>query len=979
MPHTTAITIRSQRLERSLLGMALLLLAIGLALWRWHDRALVDGVERAHLQAQADGLAEQLRLTLRAADNALQSVRAESAAGRPLEGLPSSRLGVLVDAVASIDGLYLIDAKGLVRGSSGAYVPAALAAQPCFERAKASPNPDVLYLCEPFRAANGTWVTALMRGMVDADAHFAGTVAATLDGPYLSAILSSALYAADIRALLMHGDGIIFLSSMAELAPGTDLSKLPNGLFARYRASGQASSVIEGTGMVTKQGILDAFYAVVPEGLRMEKPLVLSVARGVQAIYRGWRLANWATGVAWLLTALAAGLSLHLSQRRRRAQAEQSSRLARERLDELELVELIVGGADLSLWVWHVDDDRFDSDERWCAMVGIAGGPRSAPAEVWRRRIHPDDLDRLTDTMARHLEGQTTLAEYEYRIRHEQGHWVWVHGRGKVVERSASGEPRRVAGTHQDITERKAADQALRDSEAQLREVAGAMPAALGRFDLQRRFIFANATFERWLGAAPQTLIGRTLSEAFGADALTAWESQVRRVETGERLAFETSFESPTMGAMHVLVTLVPDLDEAGVACGHFAVVSDITLRRAAEAERRALEDHLREAQRMESIGTLAGGIAHDFNNVLGAIIGNAELAKEEIGPQHAALASLQQVSQAAQRARGLVQQILTFSRKQPQARVNQPLLPLVEETVTMLRATLPARVTLVSELTAVPLYVDADATQVHQVLMNLGTNAWHALQGSTGRIAIGLESVLLDDAGPDAVQALPGGQYAHLWISDNGVGMDAATCKRIFEPFFTTKPVGQGTGLGLSVVHGIVRSHLGAITVESVPGRGTHFHVYLPAELHPSQMGDLDEADEPPRRGLGQHVMYVDDDETMVLLVERLLERAGYRVTTCANARQAMAAFFDRPHDFDLLVTDFNMPELSGLALAAEFLRLRPDLPVVISSGFLGEELSTGAQRAGIRHLMQKQNTFEELADLVHQALAEAQRESVY
>jgi PAS domain S-box-containing protein len=565
-------------------------------------------------------------------------------------------------------------------------------------------------------------------------------------------------------------------------------------------------------------------------------------------------------------------------------------------------------------------------------------------------------------------------------MRHEDGHWVWLHARGKVVERDAAGAPLRMAGTHQDISQRKASEQALRRSEEQLRLIADAMPGTVARYDIDRRFLFANTLHERWLGIPPSALIGRTLIDVFGAEAFAPWEPFTRRAEAGERVVFETSFESPVMGARHTAVTLVPDFDAGGAVCGHFSLVADITERRTAEAERQVLEEHLREAQKMESIGTLAGGIAHDFNNVLGAIIGNAELAAQAVGGDHPASDNLQQIGQAGRRARGLVQQILTFSRRQVQERVNQPLRPLVEETASMLQATLPARVTLEVVLSEVPLYVNADATQIHQVLMNLGTNAWHAMRGSTGRIVIGLEALSLTDSGSVTVADLPAGQYAHLWVSDDGVGMDAATRQRIFEPFFTTKPAGQGTGLGLSVVHGIVRTHLGAITVESQPGRETCFHVYLPASLRPSQVADLDAAEAEVMKGRGQHVMYVDDDETMLLLVERLLDRAGYRVSGCRSAKEALALFADRPRAFDLLVTDFNMPDFSGLELAAELAFIRPDLPVVISSGYLGDELLSGAARAGIRHLMQKQNTFEELTLLVHRALAEAEvaRESV-
>jgi CheY-like chemotaxis protein len=281
---------------------------------------------------------------------------------------------------------------------------------------------------------------------------------------------------------------------------------------------------------------------------------------------------------------------------------------------------------------------------------------------------------------------------------------------------------------------------------------------------------------------------------------------------------------------------------------------------------------------------------------------------------------------------------------------------------VSLLRATLPARVHLEAVLTEMPLYVNADGTQIQQVLMNLCTNAWQALQDGTGRITVGLDEVWLDAAAARAAGTLPPGSYAHLWVRDTGAGMDEETLARIFEPFFTTKAPDRGTGLGLSVVHGIVAAHQGAITVDSSVGRGSTFHLHLPAQQHrpAAPVPAL------PHHGAwqcsGEHVLYVDDDEVMLLVVERLLQRAGFRVTCCRNASDALEAVHAAPNAVDVVVSDFNMPGQSGLELAEALARIGPDLPVVISSGYISEELRLGADRVGVRHLLQKQNTLEEL-----------------
>ncbi|MBS0444360.1 MAG: PAS domain-containing protein [Proteobacteria bacterium] len=970
--------MRSAALEWSLLCAVLVLLAALLSVWRWREFDAAGDFERRRLQLQAQRMGEQLKLTLRAIDKALVGVRADVAAGDPAR-LPA-RLDALDAAAAAIDALQVVDADGRVLAADSGSLDVSLshATQPCFTRMAAQPDPDVLYLCAPIRDASGRWTSDVLRTLDDGGVgRFRGAVVATLDAGFLDAMLQSGLYAPDMKVLLLHGSGVVAVSSWPEVIPiGTDYGRKPDSLFMRYRASGRASGVVEGSSKVGREDVMVAFYTVLTDDPRLDGPLVLSMSRSTDAAYRPWMIGNAWTLAGWLAAVLATAVSLHLAQRRRRVQTHAAAMQARQRIEQLEFVELVVQGADLSLWAWDLPSRRLEVDARWCAMVGCPADDLDDAARDWRNRAHPDDRAEMAALLRKHLRGETPYADHEIRLRHDDGRWIWVHVRGKVVERDAEGRPVRLVGTQQDITERKTAEHELRERATQLRHVADAMPGTVARFDMARRFIFANANFERWLGIAPDRLIGRTTTEVFGSRTHGEWEPYVLRVEAGERVAFETSFESPTRGRRHLLATLVPDIGTDGAVCGHFSVTVDITEQRAAEAERRALEDHLRDTQRLESLGTLAGGIAHDFNNVLGAIIGNAELARTEVEPEHLVQRSLVQISQSAQRARGLVQQILTFSRHEQHEHAVQPLRPLVEETVAMLRATLPARVALATEFDDAPLYANADATQIHQVLMNLGTNAWHALAEQAGHIEIGLAPVELPAGGAGAVAGLSAGHYAHLWISDDGNGMDAATAARIFDPFFTTKPVGQGTGLGLSVVHGIVKAHLGAITVETAPGAGTCIDVYLPAATKPSQLGEpAAAAERRVPRGHGRHVMYVDDDETMGLLAERLLEQAGYRVTRCGSARQALAAFIAAPRDLDVLVTDYNMPELSGLALAAEFARIRPELPIVISSGYLGDELSAGAERAGIRHLVRKQNTYEELADVVRRAIDEAER----
>ncbi|MDP3824759.1 MAG: PAS-domain containing protein [Burkholderiales bacterium] len=405
---------------------------------------------------------------------------------------------------------------------------------------------------------------------------------------------------------------------------------------------------------------------------------------------------------------------------------------------------------------------------------------------------------------------------------------------------------------------------------------------------------------------------------------------------------------------------------------GFVTTYTDITASVNAEGTRRALEAQLRESQKMEAIGTLAGGIAHDFNNILGAILGHVVLARDGLDAGHSAQTNLAQVQRAADRACTLVRQILAFSRRQPQHFVVQALAPLVDETIALLQATLPRGVALETLLPVEPLFAKADATQLQQVLMNLCTNAWHALADKPGHIKVGLAPA---EWWPDAAFAqanLVPGPLIHLCVSDDGCGMDGSTLARVFEPFYTTKPIGQGTGLGLSVVHGIVADHGGALRVESTPGHGSSFHIYLPRVDPPDEPDAAVSSAFVAKTGDGEHVLYVDDDDVIRLLAEQLLARAGYRVTACATPSQALAWLVDPDAGFDAMVTDQNMPGMSGLELAAVVARLRPGLPVLIASGLITESLQQDARSAGVSYLIHKEAVHHDLVLKVQQALAD-------
>ncbi|MCW5610708.1 MAG: PAS domain S-box protein [Rubrivivax sp.] len=538
----------------------------------------------------------------------------------------------------------------------------------------------------------------------------------------------------------------------------------------------------------------------------------------------------------------------------------------------------------------------------------------------------------------------------------------------------------RIEALSREVARRRAAESALREQREWLHVVLRSIGDAVIATDARGRVVFMNPVAEQLCGWPEADARGREAAEVVvlvhaqtrapvaGPLRRALDERRIVGLDEDTRLVARDGVERPIDDAAG------PIIDSQGRLLGAVLVFREISERVRAEQARRALEQQLRNAQKMEAVGTLAGGIAHDFNNVLGAILGNAVLAQEELAPDHPVLPRLAQIDRAGRRARDLVRQIMAFSRRQPQQLRRQALAPLVEECAALLRSTLPASVQLRVLLADEPLHVLADATQVEQVLMNLCTNAWHALRGSSGRIGITLDT-WDGDAPPGLVPGFGpwrGGRHARVTVSDDGCGMDEATLQRIFEPFFTTKAQGLGTGLGLAVAHGIVAEHRGALAVDSRVGQGTRVHLLLPlTEAPDSGPVPLDTAVAVAPAGRGQHVLVVDDDEVMLATVEALLRRAGFRVSAFPGPRPALRALAAAPAAFDVVVSDFNMPQLDGLQLADEVRRLRPGLPVIVSSGYLSDDLRTGAETIGQVRLLAKEETFERLPALLDEVLA--------
>ncbi|MBS0416958.1 MAG: CHASE3 domain-containing protein [Proteobacteria bacterium] len=403
--------------------------------------------------------------------------------------------------------------------------------------------------------------------------------------------------------------------------------------------------------------------------------------------------------------------------------------------------------------------------------------------------------------------------------------------------------------------------------------------------------------------------------------------------------------------------------DKDGEATRFIGVVRDVT-------ENRRLESQERQAQKLDALGTLAGGIAHDFNNILAVLRGNLAVIRSELAANSEITASVADMDNACNRATALVRQILTFGSRQDQERKVLQLESVVKDGMRLLRATLPAEIEIRCNdpLERLP-PVLVDPNQIHQVITNLGINAAHAIGRRQGTIEVYIESVQVDATLAATSPDLREGRYVRLRFCDNGCGMSRAVMDRIFEPFFSTKTPQSGTGLGLSVVRGIMKNHDAAISVYSELNRGTRFHLYFPVASNQAQAGQI-VTPAAPKRGQGERILYLDDEESLVILAKRMLERMGYHVSGFKDAAQAIAAFAATPQDFDLVLTDLSMPGMSGMEVARQILAIRPDVPVLLATGYVRTEDVEQARAIGIREVIWKPQTIGEMGDLLAQQL---------
>lgn len=610
-----------------------------------------------------------------------------------------------------------------------------------------------------------------------------------------------------------------------------------------------------------------------------------------------------------------------------------AQRRTRERLAESEQRwQFAVEGAREGLWDWDARTQRVYFSSRWKSMLGYEDHEVGDSYDEWSSRLHPDDAEETLARVREHIEGRTHSYESEHRLRCKDGSYRWILDRGMVIKRGPKGEALRVIGTHADITEMKAMENSLRESEERFRRLVEEGPEAIF---IQTAGLFAycnQACLNLFQATVPEQLIGTPVEERVHADFRELVRARIRGLN-------EQAQAQPA--AVHILLRL----DGASISVevsaipfqyrgenGALVFARDVTERLRAEQERANLQTELLQSQKMDSIGRLAGGVAHDFNNMLGVINGYTDILLNEMPESNPWRKELIEIRNAGKRAANLTQQLLAFSRKQMLTPRVLNLNELVSQTQSMLRRLLNENIDLKTCCAPDLGAVCADPGQLEQVIMNLAINARDAMPEG-GKLIVETSNLDMDENDASRHASLSAGSYVVLAITDTGTGMTPEQVGRIFEPFFTTKERGKGTGLGLSTVYGTVQQSGGTILVFSESGHGTTFKVLLPrVDAPPPAAAEPVEPSAPMGTGV---ILLVEDEESVRSMASRILTRAGYEVLEAGNGIEALELLRSTGRKVDLLLSDVIMPGMGGRELATQLVQMLPGIRVLFMTGY--------------------------------------------
>ncbi|WP_051309021.1 response regulator [Desulfogranum japonicum] len=502
------------------------------------------------------------------------------------------------------------------------------------------------------------------------------------------------------------------------------------------------------------------------------------------------------------------------------------------------------------------------------------------------------------------------------------------------------------------------ANEQLAENEKRLRQILDILPVGIFIVDVETETIqYTNPYAASLLGKQSTGIVGHTYTDVLQAQRVSG---SSEKSDPAEQLLLHVN-------GREVVVLREVSLAKIEGRESYIECIIDISEQIKAEEEKEALQKQLLHADKMEALGTLAGGVAHDFNNILSAVIGFADLGLLELHDQATSIyGKLESIKAAAQRAKDLVEQIRAFSRMQQQMQIPMNIVPVVREVTQLLKSSLPADISIKTNLKTRRSIV-GDPTQIHQIIMNLCTNSYHAMQTSGGVLSITVEEIEIEKQQLSMLPNLEQGGYIRMSIADTGTGIDPEIVGRIFEPYFTTKEKIKGTGLGLAIVHSIVRQHKGEITVDSTPGEGTVFHVYLP--VSEAAVTEVAQSGQKIPSGT-EHVLVVDDEETLVQITTELLYHLGYKVTGVVESVKALELFKQDPDRFDIVLSDYDMPDLKGMQLALEIHNLRPELPIMLCSGYTDKIDPARATALGIRKILNKPLSLDTLGYAIREVL---------
>ena len=576
------------------------------------------------------------------------------------------------------------------------------------------------------------------------------------------------------------------------------------------------------------------------------------------------------------------------------------------------------------------------------------------------QRLHPDDIrriNRINRGISRRTIADGSDLEYELRFKGKDGTFDWYKAR-VTLRFDDQGKAKSVIGSIERITEQKKAEDILRKYE----QIVSHTGDLLALVDDRYIFQAVSNSYLQFFGQTASQVIGSDIASVEGQHHfMTVTKPMMDRCLSGEEVNCQTWIMRPGQEQRYLDIHYFPYVDsEEGTITGFIISARDIT-------SSQQLEEQLRQAHKMEAIGTLAGGIAHDFNNILAAIVGYSELGQSPTESKEALLRYMRKIHQAGQRAGDLVRQILTFSRQTKQEIKPLHLKPMIKEALKFIRASLPATIEIEQHLSSNALVL-ADPTQIHQIIMNMATNAAYAMKAEGGVLHIALEECDINETLASQYVDLVAGAYVCLTVSDTGIGMPSHIVERIFDPFYTTKPKEEGTGMGLSVVHGIVKSYKGAISVETEPGKGTTFNIFIP-RIPDEHAGPLDYRKEDIPRG-SERIMFVDDELPLLEIVQSTLERLGYQVVSISSGVEALSLFERDSQGFDLVITDLTMPGMTGDQLARSILKIRPDIPIIITTGFSESMTDRELAAIGHRRILYKPIIRKEIAEAIRDVL---------